>query len=207
VKANFYITLHKSLTGLVVLGMIALFQQWENPTAWVYLGLHASYGVLWGCKSALFPDANWERKVPWWYGVFVAWGSLTTYWVAPFLICWLGVRAPLWQLSGCIFLFVMGVFLHFSADMQKYTALKYRPGHLVTEGVWSLTRNPNYLGELFIYLALALLARHWLPVGILLLWVLVYWLPNMRKKDRSLARYPEFEAYRRRTRMFIPYLY
>lgn len=34
----------------------------------------------------------------------------------------------------------------------------------------------------------------------------VIWIPNMRKEDRSLARYPEFEAYRNRTKLFIPFL-
>jgi hypothetical protein len=32
------------------------------------------------------------------------------------------------------------------------------------------------------------------------------WIPNMRKEDRSLARYPEFEAYRNRTKLFTPFL-
>jgi hypothetical protein len=33
-----------------------------------------------------------------------------------------------------------------------------------------------------------------------------YWPPNMRRKDRSLSRYPEFEAYRQRTKLFIPFV-
>jgi hypothetical protein len=35
----------------------------------------------------------------------------------------------------------------------------------------------------------------------------VYLLPNMRRKDRSLARYPTFAAYRARTKLFIPGLF
>jgi steroid 5-alpha reductase family enzyme len=37
-----------------------------------------------------------------------------------------------------------GIFLHFAADMQKHISLALRPGQLVTEGLWSRTRNPNY---------------------------------------------------------------
>jgi hypothetical protein len=48
---------------------------------------------------------------------------------------------------------------------------------------------------------------HPLPLLILLVWVLAIWLPNMRRKDRSLARYSEFEAYKRQARFFIPFLF
>jgi protein-S-isoprenylcysteine O-methyltransferase Ste14 len=68
------------------------------------------------------------------------------------------------------------------------------------------TRNLNYFGELLIYLALALLAMHWLPLLVLLAFVVFVWIPNMRRKDRSLARYLEFDAYRRRTKWFIPFV-
>lgn len=206
-KLNTFITFHKILTGLVVFGMIASFKQWRNPTAWVYLAMHGGYGVLWFLKSLFFPDRSWEVKVRFIFGALIAWGSLTTYWLAPFLLTWRGVEAPYWYIGICVFLNIIGVFFHFSADMQKTTALLYRPNHLIMNGVWALSRNPNYFGELLIYLSFALLAMHWLPVLILFLWVIVYWIPNMRKKDQSLARFPEFEAYRARTRLFIPFIF
>jgi len=48
---------------------------------------------------------------------------------------------------------------------------------------------------------------HWLPILLLALFVAVYWLPNMRRKDRSLARYPSFAAYRARSKLFIPWVF
>jgi protein-S-isoprenylcysteine O-methyltransferase Ste14 len=51
------------------------------------------------------------------------------------------------------------------------------------------------------------LAMHWLPLAILGLFIVVIWLPNMRRKDRSLSRYPEFENYSSNTRLFIPFLF
>ncbi len=60
-----------------------------------------------------------------------------------------------------------GIFLHFTGDMQKYVSLTLRHGRRVTGGLWSRTRNPNYLGELSIYLSFALFAMHWLPPVIL----------------------------------------
>ena len=68
-------------------------------------------------------------------------------------------------------------------------------------------RNINYLGELLIYLGFGLLARHWIPIACLAAMMIVVWFPNMRQKDRSLSRYPEFESYRKQSCFFIPYLY
>ncbi|RMG87786.1 MAG: steroid 5-alpha reductase, partial [Chloroflexi bacterium] len=49
-KQKHFIDSHKGVTPIVILLLIAIFNQWENPTAWVYWGLHGSYGVLWVLK-------------------------------------------------------------------------------------------------------------------------------------------------------------
>lgn len=205
-KQKHFIDSHKALTGPFVLLLIALYGQWHNPTAWAYLALHGTYGLLWNLKSRFFPDKQWEQPADWRFGL-IAWGGLSVYWVAPWLLMWRGVQAPAWYLGGCIALYAVGVFLHFASDMQKHMWLKLRPGELLTEGLWARVRNPNYFGELLIYLGFGLLAMHWLPVLLLALFVAVYWLPNMRRKDRSLARYPGFAAYRARSKLFIPWVF
>jgi steroid 5-alpha reductase family enzyme len=88
--------------------------------------------------------------------------------------------------------------------MQKFMHLRLAPGTLLTDGLWARTRNPNYLGEFLIYLSFCLLSRHWAPMLVLGLALLGIWLPNMIKKDRSLARYPEFAEWKARSAMFIP---
>ena len=40
--------------------------------------------------------------------------------------------------------------LHHTADVQKYFVLRAKRG-LITDGLFSRSRNPNYLGEMFIY--------------------------------------------------------
>ena len=116
------------------------------------------------------------------------------------------MRAPAWLLGLSVFVYAVGVFLHFAADMQKHTALALRPGQLITTGLFARTRNPNYLGELLIYLSFAVLALHWAPLLIVVSFLVVVWIPNMRRKDRSLARYPAFAEYKRRSFMLIPKL-
>ena len=108
-------------------------------------------------------------------------------------------------ISLSIFLFVLGVFLHFSADMQKYTALKLNPGHLVMDGLFSKSRNMNYFGELMIYLSFALLSMHWISFIALLFFIITIWIPNMIKKDKSLSKYENFKNYKNKTRMFLPF--
>lgn len=203
-RQRHFIDSHKALTFVYVAMLIFIYGQVENRTAWVYLALHGTYGLLWLLKSRIFPDRQWEQRTSLAYGI-VIWAGLSLYWIAPWLITSGGTEAPPWYTGLCIVIYSFGVFLHFAADMQKHISLQLRPG-LITAGLWSRTRNPNYLGELLIYLGFSLLAMHWLPLAALALFVGVVWVPNMRRKDRSLARYPEFEAYRRQTGLLMPRL-
>ena len=205
-KQKHFIDAHKGVTWVAVLVMMAIYGQWANETAWVYLALHGTYGLLWVLKSRIYPDKSWEEETGLGYGLVIL-GGLTLYWIAPWLLVSRAVRAPSWYLGMCVALYAVGVFLHFAADMQKHTALKLRPGHLITDGLFARCRNPNYLGELLIYLGFGLLARHWVPMVVLSLFVGVVWVPNMLRKDRSLSRYPEFAAYKRRSKLFIPFLF
>jgi protein-S-isoprenylcysteine O-methyltransferase Ste14 len=204
---KYYIDSQKGLTGPFVLGLIAYYHAWDNLLAWICLALHGTYGVLWVLKSRYFGDKNWERPV----GVGVAlytWAGLSLYWITPWLIVTHRNHpmAP-WMVGLCIAMYSFGVFLHFASDMQKHMSLAYRRGTLLTDGLWSLSRNPNYLGELFIYLGFSLLAMHWIPLAALGLFIVTTWIPNMRRKDRSLSRYPDFAAYKAHTKLLIPYLF
>ena len=111
------------------------------------------------------------------------------------------------MLGLAVSLNIIGVFLHFSADMQKYVSLKLQPGTLITDGLLARVRNINYFGEFLIYLSFALLAMTWIAFIPITLFVLFYWLPGMLRKERSLARYPGFEEYKRNSKFFIPFLF
>ena len=205
-KQRHFIDSHKAATGFFVLALIAIYDQWDNPTAWVYLALQGAYGLLWVLKSRIFPDKQWEQPTNLAYGL-VIWAGLTLYWIAPWLIASQHVQAPPWYLGLCIAIYAVGVFWHFASDMQKTMFLKLNPGHLMTDGLWSRLRNPNYFGELLIYLGFGLLAMHWAPLLVILLFVLIVWLPNMRRKDRSLARYSDFASYKARSKLFLPFVF
>lgn len=200
------IDLFKGLTFLIVLALMALYDAWGQPAAWLYLGLHGSYGLLWVWKGQLFPDVKWQRALKPGQAIFLSLG-LTVYWSGAWLTIARQVELPLPIFGLAPAMYALGVFLHFASDLQKATALKLRPNQLIQSGLFGKVRNINYFGELLIYLSFALIPRHWFPFLVLAAAVLFVWLPNMRAKDRSLARYPEFEAYQRRSWLFIPFLY
>lgn len=202
-RQRHFIDAHKGLTPLVIVAMMGVYDAWDVRNAWTYLALHGTYGLLWVLKSRAFPDRSWEERTGIPYGLAI-WLGLSLYWIAPWLIVSQRIQAGSSYTAVCISVYVLGVFLHFAADMQKHTALQSQPGVLITDGLFARTRNPNYLGELCIYMGFGALAKHWLPGVVILLFVVAVWIPNIRKKERSLARYPEFAAYRARTGLLFP---
>jgi steroid 5-alpha reductase family enzyme len=205
-KQKYFIDTHKGVTFIAVLVMMGIYQQWDNVTAWVYLALHGTYGLMWVLKSRIFPNKQWEQECSIWYGLYI-WAGLSLYWIAPWLITSQGINAPFWYLAMAVFINIMGVFLHYSSDMQKYIELKYNPDHLITDGLMAYSRNINYFGEFLIYGALALLAMSWIPFAVIAAYLIIVWGPNIRRKEKSLSRYPEFEEYKKKVKLFIPFIY
>ena len=160
--------------------------------------------MLWLLKERIFPDRQWQQPIGW-VGAVGGFLVLALYWLAPFLLISSGAVPPMPLVALAIALNLLGVFLHFGSDAQKHFVLKLQPG-LIDDGFFARCRNTNYLGELLIYLSFALLAMHWLPYGVLAGFAFGVFLPNMRKKDASLSRYPGFAAYRERSGLLLPRL-
>ncbi len=203
-QVRHFINAHKILTPLVVLAMMLFFDFW-GVLAWLYLALHGTYCLLWMIKEYTFRDRRFEERIHPLAGFIFVFGMLGLYWIAPYLIVSGRLDAPGWLMALSVFLVVVGVFLHFTSDAQKYVQLRMKKG-LITNGLFSRTRNPNYLGEMLIYLGFAILAQHWLPLLALAYWW-TYFVRNMLKKDASISRYPEFEEYRKRSGLLFPKLF
>ena len=73
--------------------------------------------------------------------------------------------------------------------------------------MFSKIRNTNYLGEFFIYSGFTLLACDWLPLLALFLFIIIIWIPNMIRKDKSLSRYENFKEYKKNTSSFFPIIW
>ena len=115
------------------------------------------------------------------------------------------IRRPV--LAMVVSLYAFGVFFVFTSDMQKYTALKLQPGILITDRMFALSRNINYFGEFLIYIAYAILPMTLLAFIPLAVMMLTFWIPNMVRKDKTLASLHGFEEYRKKTKSFFPFLF
>jgi len=109
-----------------------------------------------------------------------------------------------------IAVYVLGTVFHFGSDYQK-RRFKRQPdsaGRILDTGFWSLSRHPNYFGDFIIYVSFAVVgASIWGWIGPLLN-LLQYAFDAIPKSEKWAAeRYGDaWDAYRSRTKVFIPFL-
>ena len=107
-------------------------------------------------------------------------------------------EAPKWLIFISIMLFIFGVSIMMAADAQKHFSLKYNKGKLITNGLWKICRQPNYMGEIMLYFGLILLTRSfWAIIVVIVQWVL--FATNMKNIEKRLSRYPEWKKYKSQT--------
>ena len=73
--------------------------------------------------------------------------------------------------------------------------MKYNKGKLITDGMWSYFRQPNYIGEIMLYLSFVLLTQSYYSIFV----IFVQWgmfIANMKRIEKRLSRYPEWENYK-----------
>lgn len=209
-KLAWVINFQKGFTLFWVLGLIYYF---NNPStqALIYLALHGSYGFCWLLKDVCFPDKNWQAKVTYGGALMSVLLVLGPYWLFAYLLVSdaLGPQhsgANEYWLSFAVILHTLGIAIMLAADAQKFYTLKYKKG-LITEGMFKHIRHPNYLGEIMIYASYAIVVWHWVPWVILIsIWSLVF-MTNIQMKEASMSRYPEWESYKKRSRLLIPKIF
>jgi len=118
-----------------------------------------------------------------------------------------------------ICLWVAGFAIEVIADRQK-TAFRSDPANresFISKGLWSWSRHPNYLGELVLWLGLAIIAlpalQGWQlatlisPLFVLLLLTRVSGVPLLEKKaDARWGDDPRYQAYKQNTPVLFPRL-
>ena len=179
-----------------------------SVSAWIYLALQGSYGIIWFIKDVSFPDPSWQKRITIGGGINAFLTVLGWYWVFGWLLI-SGVSVPDYPLADsawyalCISMCMLGSVIMIAADAQKFFTLKYRSG-LIDNGMYRYIRHPNYLGEMLIYASFALMVWHWLPV-LVLTWVWIgLFAVNMMMKEASLSRYPEWRDYKNRSKWLVP---
>lgn len=114
-------------------------------------------------------------------------------------------------------LFMAGFVLETMADTQKRRfRAEHGSGHFITTGVWAWSRHPNYVGEITLWLGVALLALPALegwqlvtlvsPLFVYVLLTRISGVPLLeRKADRHWGDNPDYLAYKRRTPILFPW--
>ncbi|MBI3152880.1 MAG: DUF1295 domain-containing protein [Chloroflexi bacterium] len=204
-KIATFINVHKTLVTPIVLGMMWYFNNWSTE-AFIYLAIHGAYSILWLIKDALYADKRFEEQVPFVIGLIFIFVPLAGYYVAPYLLISRHVTLTPPLTALVLALYIFGIFLHYVSDAQKYYTLQYKKG-LIEEGLFARTRNPNYLGEIMIYTAYAIMSMHWLPFVILSGWVFGFFVRNMLTKDKSLSRHPQFAEYKKKSGLLFPKIF
>ena len=202
-KLNQIINLHKGLTVFVVAGLMMFYKNY-SIAAWVYLSLHGTYGILWLLKEKIFPDPYFKEKINF-ITSFTGFIFLGSYWIAPFILISSQKSVSYPIVAASISINIIGVFLHFASDAQKYFTLKIKK-ELIKDGFFKNIRNTNYLGEILIYLSFATLSMSYIPFAILTLFFFGVFLPRMKKKDKSLTKYASFKEYKRISGLLLPKL-
>ena len=201
-KVATFINIHKALVTPVVLGLMFTFNNWSTE-AFIYLAIHGAYSILWLIKDALFADKRFEEKVHPLVGLIFIFVPLAGYYAAPYLLISRHVTLTPPLTALVLALYIFGIFLHYVSDAQKHYTLQNKKG-LIEDGLFSRTRNPNYLGEIMIYAAYATMSMHWLPFLILSGWVFGFFLRNMLTKDTSLSRHSQFADYKKKSGLLFP---
>ncbi len=199
IKARYVANFYKGATFIYILILMKLFQNF-SISAYIYLSLHGSYGVLWLIKDLVFPDKNFDNKmtIPSMIGGL---GLLNLYWFLDFLEIggYCMINPSNIRIFISVVLYFFGVLIMLLSDCQKFFTLKYKKG-LICEGMFYCNRNPNYFGEIMVYGAFATMIGSWISWAILLfIWITVFNL-NIYLKDATSLQYKDgWEIYRKRS--------
>lgn len=219
------------LTGSLTFGLLTVLAlvlaQDRDARAWV-LGAMV---LLWALRLGSFlfrrilasgSDGRFDELKQSWSRFLLVW-STQALWVvftagAALTAITSQERLPLGWFAGVgIGLWVLGFALEATADAQKaaFRADPANQGHFISTGVWSWSRHPNYVGEILLWLGVALVA---LPVLsgwqylTLLSPVLIYLQlrfasgvpPLERRADARWGGQQDYEAYKRSTPVLLP---
>lgn len=142
--------------------------------------------------------------------------------VATSSAAWVGITAArsggldAWGVVGAL-VWLVGIALEIVADTQK-AAFRRDPankGRFIDGGVWAWSRHPNYVGEILVWVGVAIVALpvavgwQWVtlisPVFVVLLLTKVSGIPMLEKRaDDRWGSEPAYQEYKKRTPVLVP---
>lgn len=217
-KVAWVINLQKVGCPFYIMFLMYYFNNYSEAMC-VYFVMHGSYGLLWYLKHMNFPDASFEDYITVTCASIVWAFFLGPYLVFGYLIasgeCYLTKDSTDLSLPAepsklrkywCLFCYIFGICLTLTSDAQKTMILKHvtkRP-FLINDGLFSRTRNPNYLGEIMLYSSFAMITGHWLSYAVITFAFSTVFVLRMWQKEVSLRKKPGFEEYSQRSNLLLP---
>lgn len=146
------------------------------------------------------------------------WVSLTA------MAAWVGITSTHrpaigWLTWLGLALWAFGFAFEVTADLQKsrFRADPANKGRFIASGLWSVSRHPNYFGEIVLWCGVALMAAptfqgwQWAalfsPVFVAVLLIFVSGIPLLEKRaDERWGDDPDYQAYKSRTPVLVPFI-
>ena len=192
------------LLSILTVWAIRLFVHvgWRNLTHTKedirYLNWRKSWGRHWLLRS--------------YFQVFVLQPLILYVFLTPVLLSIAAEPGPLtWNLEVGIMVAILGLLFEAIADEQlrRFKRNPSNKGKLMTTGLWSWSRHPNYFGEVLqwwgIWIMVIDLPMGWAtivsPIGVT---YLILKVSGVSMLEAIMQSRPGFEAYARRTSIFIP---
>jgi steroid 5-alpha reductase family enzyme len=173
-------------------------RNWGKPEDFRYAGMRQKWGRAARLKAFFF--------------VFMLQGVLMLIVSLPVTVAFASPERPLGALDAAgALLFAAGFLFEAVGDAQLAAFVRdpANKGRLMTRGLWSLTRHPNYFGEAALWWGIGLMAVS-SPnggialVGPLAITLLLRFVSGVPLLEKKYAGRPDWEAYKARTPVFVP---
>ncbi|MCX6248569.1 MAG: DUF1295 domain-containing protein [Bacteroidetes bacterium] len=211
--------------------VIAGFSLWRNEGIGLHKVLMNLAILIWGLRLSIhiflrnrgrgedFRYRTWRDS--WkhfllrsFFQIFMLQGLLMV--LIAFPVYFVNFSSPLvFSLSGLpgLMIFLFGFAFETVGDRQLkvFREDEANKGKIITTGLWSITRHPNYFGESLVWWGIALFALP-LPggwttlVSPLLLMLLLRFVSGVPMLEKKYEGRPDWEEYKKRTAVFVPFV-
>jgi steroid 5-alpha reductase family enzyme len=117
-----------------------------------------------------------------------------------------------WVIVGAV-IWIGGFLCESIADAQlkKFLANPANKGHIMQAGLWKYSRHPNYFGEVTQWWGIFIIGLGTSSVllgiiGPLVITFLIVFVSGIPLSEKNMARNPEFEEYKNKTSVLIPWV-
>lgn len=119
-----------------------------------------------------------------------------------------------------LLVFIIGFLIEVIADNQKtaFRAVPENANNFIATGLWSISRHPNYFGEVTLWLGIAMMSlpylegvQYWTLISPVFSFVLIYFVSGVRmleaRANIKWGENPEYLDYVKKTPIFFPKIF